>query len=125
MCGLTRKSAQNPDAPSLTLADGTVMNADIVIAADGVHSLAVEAVLSQPNPAVPSSKMDNDNFCYRFLIPAAEIEADPETQFWNDNSDGVNRFLVGEGKRIVSYPCRKYVLYLFEDISELTVYAGG
>ncbi len=101
---LTDDDVQDPETPSITLADGTVVNGDVVIAADGVHSLAVETVLGRPNPAVPQ---DGDNFCYRFLIPAEELAADPETRFWTDGDDGRTKILIGEAKRIVCYPCRK------------------
>ena len=78
----------------------------MVIAGDGVHSGAVEAILGEPNPALPTS---NYNFAYRFLIPASEIAADPETAHFLENDDGRMKFIIGEGNRLVWYPCRKYV----------------
>ncbi|GJC83659.1 3-hydroxybenzoate 6-hydroxylase 1 [Colletotrichum liriopes] len=33
--------------------------------------------------------------------------ADPVTRFWNEGDDGRIKFLVGDTKRLVSYPCRK------------------
>jgi salicylate hydroxylase len=87
------------------LADGTVVSSDVVIAADGIHSTAVEAVLGRANKPVPSK--DLYNFCYRFLVPAADIEKYPETRYWNEDDDGRMKFFVGDLKRIVSYPCRK------------------
>jgi 2-polyprenyl-6-methoxyphenol hydroxylase-like FAD-dependent oxidoreductase len=101
---------QDPDAPSITLGDGTVVHSDMVVGADGVHSVAIEAVLGRPHPPVPSR--DPYNFCYRFLIPAEDIEADPETRFWNEEDDGRIKFFVKEKRRLVSYPCRKYVCFL-------------
>lgn len=81
------------------------MTSDVVIAADGIHSTAVEAVLGRSNKPVPSK--DLYNFCYRFLIPAEELELDSETRFWNEDDDGRMKFFVGEMKRLISYPCRK------------------
>lgn len=101
---------QNPDAPSITLGDGTVVHSDMVIGADGVHSVAVEAVLGRPNDPVPSRDMYN--FCYRFLISAEDIETDPETRFWNENDDGRMKFFVKDMRRLVSYPCRKWVHFV-------------
>ncbi|KAI1840241.1 hypothetical protein JX265_013033 [Neoarthrinium moseri] len=94
----------DPDAPSVTLANGSVVCSDVVIGADGVHSKSVEAVLGCANKPVPSK--DLYNFCYRFLIPAANIGADPETTFWNEDDDGRMKFFVSDLKRLVSYPCR-------------------
>ncbi|KAJ2897396.1 FAD-dependent monooxygenase OpS4 [Zalerion maritima] len=91
------------ETPSITLSDGEVIKGDLVIAADGVHTLSVEEVIGRVNPPEPQ---DHYNFCYRFLIPAADIEADPDTKFWQDGDDGRMKFLVGNLKRIVSYPCR-------------------
>lgn len=87
------------------LSNGEVATGDLVIAADGVHSSAVEAILGAPNPAVPTTHY---NFAYRFLIPSSEIAADPETVQFTEDDDGRIKFIVGEGRRLVWYPCRKY-----------------
>jgi len=77
---------------------------DLIIAADGVHSIAIEAALGVPNEALPTT---NYNFAYRFLIPSSEIAADPETVQFTQNDDGRMKFIVGDGRRLVWYPCRK------------------
>lgn len=89
---------------AVRFADGAIAKADLVIAADGVHSKAVETVIGYPNPALPTEKY---NFCYRFLIPTAEIAADPETASWTEGDDGRIKVIVTEGRRLVWYPCRK------------------
>lgn len=86
------------------MASGETIIGDLVIAADGVHSGAVEAILGAPNPALPTT---NYNFAYRFLIPSSELAADPETARFTEDDDGQMKFLLGDGKRIVWYPCRK------------------
>ncbi|KEZ39879.1 hypothetical protein SAPIO_CDS8830 [Scedosporium apiospermum] len=101
----------NPDEPSITLANGDNIKGDIVIAADGVHTVAVEAVLGRPNPPEPSKDMYN--FCYRFLIPVSDVESDPSTRFFNEGDDGRMKFFVGDLKRIVSYPCRNNEVHNF------------
>ncbi|KAJ0375007.1 hypothetical protein COL26b_006722 [Colletotrichum chrysophilum] len=93
----------DPEGASITLASGEVVTGDVVIAADGVHTIGVESVLGHSNPAVPQGHY---NFCFRFLIPAVDIEADPVTKFWTEGDDGRMKFLVGDKKRLVSYPCR-------------------
>lgn len=81
--------------------------ADLVIAADGLHSIAVETILGQPNPPQLQELYDG---CLRFLIPTEYIEADPAARWWNENSDGQLRVYTNgtAGTRLVSYPCRKY-----------------
>jgi salicylate hydroxylase len=98
--------AQDPASATITLADGSTATADLVIAADGVHTRAAAVVLdtTSPAPAQPTHE-----FAYRFLIPTAAIRADPETRRFVDDAeaDGQVRIFVGEGKRCVWYPCRK------------------
>jgi len=87
------------------LSNGSIVSGDLIIAADGVHSGAVKAILGAPNPAVPTT---NYNFAYRFLIPSKEIAADSETAQFAECDDGRMKFIVGDGHRLVWYPCRKY-----------------
>lgn len=93
---------QNTDEPSITLDSGDIIKPDVVIAADGIHSIAVEAILGEPRPLGAPQ-----NACFRFLISADEINADPKTKFYTEDDDGRMKFFVGDNKRIVSYPCRK------------------
>ncbi|KAF8848702.1 salicylate hydroxylase [Acephala macrosclerotiorum] len=93
----------NPDVGSVTLASGEVITGDLIVAADGVHTSAVEAVLGAPNPALPTTAY---NFAYRFLISAKDLELDPETSWFTEGENGCMKFFVEEGKRLVSYPCR-------------------
>lgn len=75
-----------------------------MIAADGIHTKAAKIILGHDNPPLPQKDY---NVCYRFLIPAAEIESDPATRDWLDGDDGRMKFFVGHDKRLISYPCRK------------------
>jgi salicylate hydroxylase len=98
--------AYDPEAPSITLSSGEVVKSDVVIAADGLHSIAVETILGHANPPQPQKLY---NGCLRFLIPTADIEADPEARWWNENANGQLRVYMNgrTGNRLVSYPCRK------------------
>lgn len=102
---------QNPETPSLRLASGETITPDLVVAADGVNSIAVESVLGEPNPPEPQ---EHYNCCYRFLIPVSVLESDPETAFFNVDRDGKMRLIVDNvnRRRLVCYPCRKYGLPL-------------
>ena len=95
--------------PSVTLASGEVITADVVIGADGVRSGAVEAIIGDK---VQTMRPRFANTCYRFLVPASAIEANPETRFWNEDSDGWSRVMIDSvtGRSVVSYPCRRYRL---------------
>lgn len=99
-------AVEDPDVPSITLASGEIVEADVVIGADGIHSIASEAVLGYENEAVTPAHY---NYCYRFLIPASVLEADPDTRFWNVGSEGKSRIFADneKGRRLVAYVCRE------------------
>ncbi|KXH63220.1 FAD dependent oxidoreductase [Colletotrichum salicis] len=96
-------TSYNPEAASFTLRDGTVVSADLVVVADGIHSGGVEAILGSPNPAFSAAQ---DNFCYRFLIPMDNVLSDPITSKLYKGAAGGFRIFLGDGKRIATYPCR-------------------
>ena len=101
---------KDADAPSITLSDGTVIAADLVIAADGVHSTAVEAILGKTNPPEPGK---HSNCAYRFLIPRADLEASPETRFFNRGHQQLGCRLFADHaarRRMITYTCREYAL---------------
>lgn len=84
----------------VTLQDLTSFSADLIVAADGVHSKSVAVVIGQSNPAMPTG-----HSTFRFLIPADAILEDPETRDFT-KEEGMMKIFIGEGKRIVWYPCR-------------------
>ncbi|KAL1894036.1 hypothetical protein Sste5346_006178 [Sporothrix stenoceras] len=98
----------NTEKPSITLDNGDIIKPDVVIAADGIHSIAVEAILGEPRPLGAPQ-----NACFRFLIPADEIDDDPKTKFFTEDDDGRMKFFVGDNKRIVTYPCRNNEVHNF------------
>jgi salicylate hydroxylase len=114
-----RRLATTPDAPgfpvdiilqsevvgfnakngSVTLADGSIHRADLVVAADGVHTTAIHQVIGHATPAVATGSA-----AFRFLIPTEDIQRDPETaHLWED---GLMRIYVAEGvRRLIWYSC--------------------
>ncbi|WYZ36014.1 hypothetical protein EsH8_X_000661 [Colletotrichum jinshuiense] len=96
-------TSYDPESASFSLRDGTTVSADLVVVADGIHSGGVEAILGSPNPAFPAAQ---DNFCYRFLVPMADVLSDPVVAELFDGAAGGVRMFLGDGKRIVTYPCR-------------------
>ncbi|KJZ69560.1 hypothetical protein HIM_11053 [Hirsutella minnesotensis 3608] len=105
----------DPYAPSITLRNGQQICGDLVVGADGVHSSASGAVQGHKNDPVPPV---HSNSCYRFLIPAATLEDDPETRFWNQDCNGWARVLAHNktGRRIFTYTCRDNSIHNFVGI---------
>ncbi|KAH8193587.1 hypothetical protein TruAng_012246 [Truncatella angustata] len=93
-----------------TLANGKIVQGDLIIGADGLHSIACETVLGRRNPPVQPKHY---NYCYRFLIPAKALEADPDTEWFNQDSRGLTRlFIDNEGsRRLVAYTCRDNTIH--------------
>ncbi|MCJ1247160.1 hypothetical protein MMC30_004372 [Trapelia coarctata] len=91
----------DPENGIVTLQDSTTLSAHLIIAADGVHSASVAVVIGQPNPATPTG-----HSAFRFLIPTDAILEDPETRDFI-KEEGSMKIFIGEGKRIVWYPCRR------------------
>ncbi|KAH1906962.1 hypothetical protein KXW29_001717 [Aspergillus fumigatus] len=84
---------------SVTLTDGSVHQADLVVAADGVHTTAIHQVIGHATPAVATGSA-----AFRFLIPTEDIQGDPETAHLLE--DGLMRIYVAEGvRRLIWYSC--------------------
>lgn len=90
------------DAGVIGFADGTNISADVIVGADGVHSVARNAVLSTTELPCPVGVS-----MFRILIPIATVAAVPtlkqrfvprtgQMSMWDDRG----------GRRIVTYPCR-------------------
>lgn len=87
----------DPGSGVVKLSNGSEMKGDLVIGADGIHSMAVEAVLGHSLPAVSSGSA-----CFRFLIPTEDILNDPLIADMMINGDGrvsfdPRRFSSGDG----------------------------
>ncbi|EKG19946.1 Monooxygenase FAD-binding protein [Macrophomina phaseolina MS6] len=85
---------------TITLADGTTATGDVVLAADGVHSVAREIVTGGTYPTKTSGKC-----CYRWLLPQSVLNEDPELQALV-GEPGIMTEIKGAGRRIVLYPCK-------------------
>ncbi|MCJ1424421.1 hypothetical protein MMC29_002309 [Sticta canariensis] len=93
----------DPGQGTVTLNNGSSHTSDLVIGADGVHSLAANLV-----PGHSTSATATAFSAIRFLIPSGEILTDEETRPLIDGKDGqLSLFLDEEGRRLVCYPCRK------------------
>ncbi|CZR51361.1 uncharacterized protein PAC_01236 [Phialocephala subalpina] len=88
------------DRTGLILENGEYVQGDLVISADGVHSVIRNSVLgykTSPKPFGTSA--------FRFLIPISEVKADPKTAHFVEKP-GELAMVYGEEGRLVLYPCR-------------------
>jgi salicylate hydroxylase len=86
--------AQNDEHATVTFAVGARATADVVVGADGIHSVLHPYVV--PYVVEPSSPVPSDAVAYRGVIPAASVG-------W---SAGVMRNWLGAGRRFMVYPVR-------------------
>ncbi|KAG9246621.1 FAD binding domain-containing protein [Calycina marina] len=106
-------TSYNAQTPSITMNNGNVITADLIVAADGVHSIAIKAISG--GSTVPQSAA-HTNCSYRFLIDAAELEADPETIFSDRNHQRPVTTIIadpGKKRRLIFYLCRNGKFYNF------------
>ncbi|KAN0074038.1 hypothetical protein V8E54_007975 [Elaphomyces granulatus] len=95
------------EAGTITLADLSVHQADLIVGADGVHSNAVNHVFGRPTPAILSNTA-----VYRFIIPTEDLRSDP--QIAAHLKDGVVRVIVSNSMtRLIWYPCSDQTLQNF------------
>jgi salicylate hydroxylase len=109
--------AVDVEKTTITLRDGTVVESNLIIGADGVHvscsllsmaknrsdktqSVVRNYVLGRQTIPHPSGTS-----AFRFLIPTSEIKADPKTAHFVEKT-GEMTMLNGDERRIVMYPCR-------------------
>lgn len=84
---------------SLTLDDGTIVRADLIVGADGIHSKTRAFVTGHQSLLFSSGKC-----CYRTLIPTADLLADPLTKRLVD-TEGAFVQIAAPDRRICMYPC--------------------
>lgn len=83
----------------MILDDGTEVQADLVVGADGVHSKTRPFVTGRE-----ASLSSTGKCCYRALIPTADLLKDPQTKAFVD-TPGVFIQIAGGDRRICLYPC--------------------
>lgn len=92
------------DAPSVTTADGQVFTADLVVAADGIKSIARPQLTGHPD--IPR---DTGDVAYRILIPGSELLKDPDLAPLI--STPATTSWCGPEAHLVGYPIRDGELY--------------
>ena len=95
-------TSYDAEAGSVTLANGSTLGADLIVAADGVHSIASKFI-GNHRPAIPS-----DTTVVRFLIPTSTLMADPATENLI-TQDGLASVYIAASRThwLLRYPCRE------------------
>lgn len=90
------------EAGSVQLADGSTLSADLIVAADGLHSIASKFVGTH-RPAIPS-----ETTVIRFLIPTSTLMADPTTAGMIPREGFASVYLAASSTYwLLRYPCRE------------------
>lgn len=89
----------DPEAATITLDDGTKIEGDLIVGADGVHSRTRAHV-----PGGDKKPFDSGKSAFRFLISADELAADPKTAHALQDPSFLTMW-IAEDRRLVMYPC--------------------
>lgn len=89
----------DPEKGTVTLEDGTVIQGDLVIGADGVHSKTRAAI-----PGGDKKPFDSGKSAFRFLIATDVMAADPETSVAVDKLGHLVMW-IDDDRRLIMYPC--------------------
>ena len=94
---------QDAENGKVTTESGEVLQADLIVAADGVHSTAVKHVLGDEVVQVG----DTGWACMRWLVPREDFLSDPEAAHLIQDST-TRYFTAADGAAgLVWYSCRK------------------
>lgn len=86
----------DPEAPSVTLISGEVLNADLIIGADGISSRIREIAFQVTNSALPKG-----DAAYRAIIRTSAMMEDPELKELVDET--ALTIWLGPGRHVVGY----------------------
>lgn len=95
----SRVKYADPDAARFVFEDGTEVQGDLIIGADGVHSRTRKAI-----PGGDLTPFDSGKSGYRFLIPTAALATDPRTAKYVEEP-GHMVMWTKKPQKIVMYPC--------------------
>ncbi|KAI5212844.1 FAD/NAD(P)-binding domain-containing protein [Aureobasidium subglaciale] len=98
----SKVTSVDPEKAEVTLESGEKVSGDVLLGADGVHSLCRKSlVLEDPEKYTP---FDCGHSAYRFLVPKDQVMADPVCREFVEQ-EGMLCMIVGEDRRVVVYPC--------------------
>ncbi|KIM94740.1 hypothetical protein OIDMADRAFT_45659 [Oidiodendron maius Zn] len=91
----------NCEAGTLTLADGSTVRKDVIIGADGVHSIVAHRVLGKDIPAASVGEC-----AFRFLIPTETLLQNETTRPLFSGKKTALNIAATCDRRLIWYPCR-------------------
>ncbi|KAF1922892.1 FAD/NAD(P)-binding domain-containing protein [Didymella exigua CBS 183.55] len=93
----SRVKSYDPTTPSLTLENGAVHTADLIVGADGLKSLARKSILSNTKETPPVSGYA----AYRATVSVDQIAADPDLS-WLTSRPNLNVW-IGDNRHVMTY----------------------
>jgi 2-polyprenyl-6-methoxyphenol hydroxylase-like FAD-dependent oxidoreductase len=103
----SRVKSVDADTATLTLENGTEVNGDLIIGADGVHSRTRASI-----PGGNKQPFDSGKSAFRFMISTEKLASDPETAAPVAKLDRLTMW-IAEDRRLVMYPCVNSTLMNF------------
>ncbi|KAI1263495.1 FAD/NAD(P)-binding domain-containing protein [Xylariaceae sp. FL1019] len=96
----------DPIAGVVYFQDGSFVQGDLIVGADGLHSRTVQAVVETGR-----DKVNLNQNCFRFLIPLEKLENNPATAHLVDAMKSTLLITTNTDRRIILYPCRSGTLF--------------
>ncbi|KAK0843347.1 hypothetical protein LTR03_008703 [Friedmanniomyces endolithicus] len=95
----SRVQGVDAEGAILTFEDGTSVSGDLLVGADGVHSLARSSI-----PGGDKKPFDSGKSAFRFLLPTEVLSSDSQTAELVSKI-GALVMWIAEDRRLVMYPC--------------------
>lgn len=95
----SRAKVVDPASATIWFDDGTKVQGDLIVGADGVHSVTRASI-----PGGDLKAFDSGKSAFRFLIPTDDLSSDPKTRGFVEKDDFLSMW-IGEDRRLVMYPC--------------------
>ncbi|KAL4922310.1 hypothetical protein BDW62DRAFT_207621 [Aspergillus aurantiobrunneus] len=105
LCVNSHVTGVNFDSTSVTLASGKVVEADVIIAADGIKSVIRDQLLGDDAP----KPMATGDAAYRIMLPSSVMESEPELKNLVVAPEAT-RWL-GPERHLIAYPVRNHELF--------------
>ena len=109
----------DPVTATVHLKDGTSRSADVIVGADGVHSIARTKL-----PGGDKKPFSSGKSAFRFLVERKPVESDPQTAKYLQ-SEGELLMAYGPDRRLVMYPTCDNTLLNFVCIHPESASAGS